>query len=53
MSKKIDFSKLTLSEIAALDCKGDLRVKSRVQAGVAGTVHGGTQGVAPPPTKLS
>jgi hypothetical protein len=48
---KIDFSKLTLAQIASLDFQGDLRVKSRVHAGVTGSVSGGTQGAPPPPPK--
>jgi hypothetical protein len=54
MSKKIDCTKLTLAEVAALDFRGDLRVRSRIRAGVTAMVEGGTLGVAPPtqPPKL-
>ncbi len=41
---KIDFSKLSLAQIAALDFKGDLRVRTRIRAGVARVISGSTQG---------
>jgi hypothetical protein len=49
---KLDFSKLTLAQIAALDFRGDLRVKSRVHAGVITGIKGNTQGPPAPPPKI-
>jgi hypothetical protein len=45
---KIDFSKLTSKQIAALDFRGDLRVRSRIKAGVVkGVASEALGGVTP------
>ncbi len=44
-----DLSKLTLAEIARLDSKGDLKVKSRVRAGATPP---SSNGPPPPPPRI-
>ncbi len=44
--KKVEFEKLSPRDIAKLDFKGDLRVQSRIRAGLAETLQGGPAGKA-------